>query len=177
MRYLFIALLTSTTLFSANLTFSNGFVEAQTSIFGDSNINPSSSNIVSYLSMDKGDVTTLKGTVDVSLVDLKSDNGDRDEHMHKVIDSEKYTTTTFTINSVVKNSEGSYTIHGKLNLHGISRELNLLGVLQEHDNSLRIKAKTSFNMSAFGIEPPTLLFLKVRDRLQMTINTTYTIEP
>ena len=177
MRYLFIALLTSTTLFSANLTFSSGSVQAKTSILGDSNINPSSSNIISHLTMEKGDVTTLKGTIDVSLVDLKSDNSDRDEHMHKVIDINTYTKTTFTINSVAKNTEGSYNIHGTLNLHGVTKALNLLGEITETSNQVSIKATTTFNMSDFGIEPPTLFFLTVRDQLNMTIDTTYTIEP
>ena len=177
MRYFIATLFTTATLFSANLTFSSGSVGAQTSILGDSNINPSSSKIVSHLTMDKGDVTTLKGSVDVSLVDLKSDNEDRDEHMHETINVEKYTKTTFTIDSVAKNTEGSYNINGKLNLHGVTKEVNLLGEVSESDDKVSIKAKTTFNMSDFGIEPPTLLFLTVKDQLNMTVDTTYTIEP
>jgi len=177
MRYLIATLLTTATLFSANLTFSEGSVGVKTSILGDSNINPSSSKIVSQLTMDKGDVTTLKGSVDVSLVELKSDNEDRDEHMHETINVEKYTKTIYTISSVVKNTAGSYNINGKLNLHGITKEVNLLGEVSESGDKVTIKAKTSFKMSDFGIEPPTLLFLTVRDQLDMTINTTYTIEP
>jgi len=177
MRYFIVTLLTTATLFSANLTFSSGSVEAKTSIMGDSNINPSSSKIVSHLTMDKGDVTTLKGAVDVSLIDLKSDNDDRDEHMHETINVEKYTQAIYTINSVIKNTVGTYNINGKLNLHGVSKEVNLLGEVTTSSDKVIIKAKTTFNMSDFGIEPPSMLFLTVRDQLDMTIDTTYTIEP
>jgi len=177
MRYFIATLLTTATLFSANLTFSSGSVEAKTSILGDSNINPSSSNIVSHLTMDKGEVTTLKGSVDVSLVALKSDNEDRDEHMHETINVEKYTKTTYTINSVEKNTAGSYNIIGTLKLHGVTKDVNMLGEVSENGDTVSIKAQTAFNMSDFGIEPPSMLFLTVRDQLDMTIDTTYTLEP
>jgi polyisoprenoid-binding protein YceI len=177
MRYLLATLLTTATLFSANLTFSSGSVEAHTKIMGDSNINPSSSNIVSHLTMDKGDVTTLKGSVDVSLVELKSENEDRDEHMHETINVDKYAKTTYTINSVEKNTAGTYNISGTLSLHGITKNIDLLGTVIESGESVSINAKTTFNMSDFGIEPPSMLFLTVRDLLEMSIDTTYTIEP
>ena len=177
MRFFITTLLTTATLFSANLTFSGGSIQAQTSILGDSDINPSSSKIISHLTMLKGDVTTLKGSVDISLIDLKSNNEDRDEHMHETINVEKYTKTTYTINSVIKNSEGTYNVLGVLSLHGISKELALLGEVSVDDKKVNIKAKTSFKMSDFGIEPPSMLFLTVRDRLDMTIDTIYTIEP
>ena len=176
MRYLFLALLATSTLFSANLTFSSGYVQALTSILGDKNINPKSSNITSHLTMDKGDVTTLKGSVDVSLVKFKSDNEDRDEHMYKVIDVKKYTQTTYTIKSVTKNTVGSYNIEGTLNLHGVKKPITLLGEVSENGDKVTIKAKTSFNMSDFGIEPPSMFFLTVRDLLEMTIDTTYTLK-
>ena len=176
MRLLIATLLTTATLFSADLSFSSGSVEAHTSIMGDSNINPSSSKIVSHLTMDKGDVTTLKGSVDVSLIDLKSDNEDRDEHMHETINIEKYTKTVYTITSVAKNTAGSYNINGTLNLHGITKNVNLLGEVSESDDKVSIKAKTTFKMSDFGIEPPSMLFLTVKDELDMTIDTTYTVK-
>ncbi len=176
MRYLFLALLATSTLFSANLTFSSGYVQALTSILGDKNINPKSSNITSHLTMDKGDVTSLKGSVDVSLVKFKSDNKDRDEHMYKVIDVKKYTKTTYTIESVTKNTAGSYNIKGTLDLHGVTKPITLLGEVSENGDAVSIKAKTSFNMSDFGIEPPSMFFLTVRDLLDMTIDTTYTLK-
>ena len=176
MRYFIATLFTTATLFSANLTFSNGFVEAQTSVLGDNNINPSSSKITSHLTMDNGDITTLKGKIDISLLDLKSDSHSRDEHMYKAIDTNKYKNTTYTIISVVKNTAGSYNIDGKLNLHGVTKDVDLLGKVTKKGDKVTIKAKTAFNMSDFGIEPPTLLFLSVKDQLNMTIDTTYTIK-
>jgi len=176
MRYLFLALLSTALLFSENLTFKSGSVMAHTSMLADSNINPASSNITSHLTMKKGEVTTLKGSVDISLVDLKSDNEERDEHMHETIEIKKYTETSYTIKLVEKNTAGTYNITGTLSLHGVTKPLNMVGEVTQNGDEVSINAKTSFKMSDFGIEPPTLLFLTVRDLLEMTIDTTYTLK-
>lgn len=176
MRYLFITLITTLALFSANLSFEKGSVLAHTSVFGDSTINPSSSNIVSHLTMKKGDISTLKGSVEVSLTDLKSDNSERDEHMYEAIDTQKYTSTTYTIKSVSQNSAGSYNVEGSLTLHGITKKLPILATIATKGDHVTFKGKTSFKMSDFGITPPKLLFLTVRDLLEMKINTTYKVQ-
>ncbi len=176
MRYLFLILVTTVTIFASNLVFQKGYVLAHTTVFGDSTIDPSSSNITSHLSINRGDISSLKGFVRVSLVDLKSDNKKRDEHMYEAINTKKYKNTTYKIKSVNKNSSGSYTIKGTLNLHGITKNINMVGDIIQNGDTLVIKAKTSFKMSDFGIEPPKLLFLSVRDLLEMTIDTTYKLE-
>jgi len=175
MRYLFLALSASGILFASNLTFVKGSVLAHTSVFGDSSINPASSHIISHLKINK-DVSSLHGSVDVSLMDLKSDNTKRDEHMHKVIDTEKYTKTTYSIKKVIKDSSGRYNIEGILSLHGVKKPVTLHGIVSKQGKTLHIKAKTSFKMSSFGIKPPKMFFLTVRDRLDMKIDTTYKIK-
>jgi len=175
MRYLFLALSASAMLSASNLTFVKGSVLAHTSVFGDSSINPSSSHIISHLEMGK-DITSLRGSVDVSLIDLKSDNSIRDEHMHEAIDTTKYTKTTYTIKKLIKNSAGRYNIEGILSLHGVNKPITLDGIVSKEKNMLHIKAKTSFKMSSFGIKPPKMFFLTVEDKLDMKIDTTYKIK-
>lgn len=174
MRYLLLlTFIMSTSLFSASLVFSKGDVMAHTSVFGDSTINPHSSSVTSHLTMDNQDVTTLKGSVDVSLVDFKSDNSKRDEHMAEALDIKQYTQTTYTITSVTPSTKGQYSIEGTLNLHGISKPITLTGEITTQNKQVSLKMKTSFKMSEFGIKPPKLLFLTVRDQVDMKIDTTY----
>jgi polyisoprenoid-binding protein YceI len=175
MRYLFLALFASSVLFASNLTFLKGSVLAHTSVFGDSTINPATSHITSHLKMQK-DVGSLHGSVDVSLIDLKSDNAKRDEHMYEAIDTKKYTKATYTIDSLKKQSTGKYIINGTLLLHGVKKPIALEGMVSKKGNTLHIQAKTSFKMSSFGITPPKMFFLTVRDRLDMKIDTTYKIK-
>jgi polyisoprenoid-binding protein YceI len=175
MRYLFLALFASSVLFASNLTFLKGSVLAHTSVFGDSTINPATSHIISHLKIKKN-ITSLHGSVDVSLVDLKSDNAKRDAHMHEAIDTQKYTKATYTIDSLKQESTGKYTIYGTLFLHGVKKPIVLHGIVSKQGHTLHIQAKTSFKMSSFGIKPPKMFFLTVRDRLDMKIDTTYKIK-
>jgi len=175
MRNIFLAILFSGFAVANSLTFQSGKVMVHTSVFGDSTIDPASSVITSNLTIDGNDITTIKGSVDVSLVNLKSDNSDRDEHMYEAIDIKKYTQTSYTINSISPNSEGKYNIYGTLNLHGVTKKIDLLANITKNGNSVTIKGTTSFKMSDFGITPPKLLFLNVRDLLELKINTTYKV--
>jgi len=175
MRYFIATLLTTAALFSANLTFSHGSVTAHTGVTGDSNIDPSSSKIKSHLTMKKGDIKTLRGPVDISLVALRSDNKDRDAHMRETLNTAAYTNATYTINSVTKQSGDSYKINGTLSLHGVVKNISLSGIITKESNSLTITASTSFKMSSFGIKPPSFLIVSVRDRVDIDIDTTYKI--
>jgi polyisoprenoid-binding protein YceI len=175
MRYLFLALFSGSVLFASNLTFIKGSVLAHTSVFGDSTIDPVTSHITSHLKI-KNDVSTLHGSVDVSLIDLKSDNAKRDAHMYEAIDTKKYTKATYTINSLKKQSTGKYTIYGTLLLHGVKKPIALEGMVSKKGDILQIQAKTSFKMSSFGINPPKMFFLTVRDRVDIKIDTAYKIK-
>jgi len=158
--------------FANPLVFTQGAVIAHTEVFGDSSIDPQTSNITSHLSIGD-DISSLKGSVDVSLIALKSDNHDRDKHMHKAIEAMKYLITTYTISNV-KRVDDHYEVQGTLDLHGVKKPLNLAGNIELSNGKLKMDLKTSFKMSGFGIEPPKLLFLTVRDKIDMKINTTFT---
>jgi len=176
MRHIFLALIISNFAFANALIFQTGKVMVHTSVFGDSAINPESSVITSHLKIDdNGDITTLKGVVDISLINLKSDNRARDEHMYEAINTKKYPFVIYTIKSVVLNSSGGYNINGLLNLHGITKVLNFSASIEQKGEQLTIKGETSFKMSHFGITPPKLLFLSVRDLLEIKIDTTYKV--
>lgn len=174
MRYVLLAFLMSSSLFSASLVFTQGDVTAHTSVFGDNHIDPKSNVITSHLTIDNHDITSLKGSVEVSLVEFKSDNEDRDAHMIEVLNTQTYTQTTYTVTSVTPAENGQYTIQGTLNLHGVTKPISLTGTVTTNNDQLTIHASTSFKMSEFGITPPKLLFLTVRDQVDMTVDTTYT---
>ena len=157
--------------FANPLVFAQGAITAHTEVFGDSTIDPQTSNITSHLSIGD-DISSLKGSVDVSLVALKSDNHGRDKHMQKAIEAMKYLKTTYTISNV-KKVDDHYKIQGTLDLHGVKKPLKLTGNIEFDNGKLKMDLKTSFLMSGFKIEPPKLLFLTVRDKIDMKINTTF----
>ncbi len=175
MRYFILIVVATIFIFADSITFKSGEVIVHTVMSGDNEIDPKSSVITSHLIIKDNKISTLKGTIDISLLDLKSDNIGRDEHMHEVINVKKYNKTVYTIKYVLLNSEGNYNVYGNLNLHGVTKPLDFSAKITTNNNILTFKAKTAFNMSDFNITPPKLMFLTVRDFLEITIDTKFNI--
>jgi len=162
------SLVTASTLMASNLAVVSASVKAHTKVFGDSTIDPMTTSLTSRLSMKAG-IESIRGTVDVSVRLLKSDNENRDEHMTEAIESNKYPLATYTFKEVKK--EGSeYKISGVLNFHGVKKPLNITADISEKDGKVLFKDKGSFKMSAYGVKPPKLLLLTVRDQVDLDIN-------
>lgn len=175
MRYmLLLGLMLGSSLLASTLLFSKGEVVAHTEVFGDSEINPKTSTIFSKLTIED-EIITIRGEIDISLIDLKSENKGRDEHMHEVLDSANYTKARFVIEDI-KQAGDYYEVYGTLALHGVKKPLKLIGDISKTENQIKFVLKNSFNMSEFGIEPPTMLFFTVRDQVDISVDTTFDIK-
>ncbi len=166
-KSLLFSLLAASSLMASSLVITNASVKAHTEVFGDSTIDPVTTSLTSRLSMKKG-IESIKGTVDVSIRLLKSDNADRDENMIEAIESNKYPLATYTFKEVKKGSNG-YNISGILDFHGVKKPLSITADIVDKGGKVSFKGKGSFNMSSFAVKPPTLLMLTVRDRVDLTI--------
>jgi len=151
---------------ASNLVFKKGNIIAHTEVFGDSSIDPATKNILASLSMDRQETTTLKGKVSVSLASLLSDNSKRDSHMQEVLESNKFPNAAYYITSV-ESANGKYKINGMLDLHNVKKNITFSAEIVNDGNNVNLKIHGSFLMSEFGIEPPKLLFLKVRDKVDI----------
>lgn len=151
--------------FSANLKVTDGFVKAHTEIFGDSEIDPVSKVIDSQLTIDDT-IESLKGLISVSLIDLKSDNAKRDEHMGETLSIEKYTKVFFDIKNVEK-VEKLFLLKGTMDLHGVKKDMSFKTDIKYADNKISLNGTGDLEMTKFDIEPPTLLFLEVRDKIDI----------
>jgi len=176
MKKIILIIILATTIFANPLIFLKGSVTAHTEVIGDSTINPTSSGIISHFTI-QDNILSLKGSVDVLLTNFNSDNSSRDKHMCNLLNIMKYAKTTFTIQSIIKNENDSnnnqYTLKGTLNLHGITKAVNLHGNILFNNKILTLQMTTSFKMSDFGITPPSLLFFDVRDLVDINIDTSY----
>lgn len=170
-KTLIISLLAATFLSAGNLTVTQGVVKAHTEVFGDSTIDPETTGLVSHLKMDN-DPQTLNGSIDVSIKGLKSDNEDRDKHMYEAINSTKFPQATYKIQSITKSAQG-YNVAGILDFHGIQKPLSILAQITQSGDTLQFNGKSSFLMSSYGVEPPRLLLLTVRDQVDLTIDVTF----
>jgi polyisoprenoid-binding protein YceI len=155
--------------YAGNLTFESGSVKAHTEVFGDSTIDPVFKKAVSHLSMGDS-VTSLRGVIDVYIVDFTSDNKKRDVNMYETMESDKFPKASFEIKEVLSKGGENVTLKGMMSLHGVTKPMNFEGSVSEEGSNVRIKAKSTMKMSDFGINPPKMVFLTVRDQVDLSVD-------
>lgn len=155
-------------LFAGELKLTQGSVQAHTEVFGDSTIDPTTTKIAAKLSMSNG-IESINGEIVIDPLSLVSDNEDRDTHMYETLEAKDYTNISFKLMNVTKTESG-YTIGGVLNLHGISKGLEVPADIVQNGESIDLKSMFSINMSDYGVQPPKLLFLTVRDQVDITVD-------
>ena len=163
------AVLLAASAFAGNLTFESGSIKAHTEVFGDSSIDPTARKATSHLSMD-ATPATLKGTIEVSMSDLVSDNKKRDANMQETLDSSTFPKAVFEVKEVVAKGGDNVILKGSMNLHGVTKPMSFEGTVSEEASKVRIKVKSSMKMSDFGVTPPKMVFLTVRDQVDLSID-------
>ena len=153
-------------LYAENLSVSSGALMTHTEIFGDSQINPITRNLKGELSIENS-LESIKGKIYFQTITLISDKKDRDEHMYKLLNVDKFESTSFEIKSIVKN-EINYDINGVITLNGISKKITVKSDISEKNNQIYLDGKFSFNLTDFNLEPPSMLLLTVRNQIDIT---------
>lgn len=156
-------------MYAGNLSFESGIIRAHTEMVADSTIDPFTKKATSHLAMD-ANPSTLKGSIEISMSDLYSDNKKRDEHMHETVESSLFPKAVFEVKEVVAKSGDNYTLKGTMSLHGMSKPMSFEGSIVEEGNKVRIKATGGMKMSDFGIIPPSMMFMKVRDQIDLNVD-------
>ena len=67
-------------------------------------------------------------------------------------------------------------IEGVLNMHGIEKPIDINSSIVQNGDSVAINANFSVNVSDYGMEPPSLLFFTVRDRVDINASITLKTE-
>lgn len=153
---------------AANLSVVQGEVKAHTEVFGDSKIEPSTKQIKADLTMDDS-IESLKGKVYFETLSLVSEIKDRDAHMYELLNESKYKTISFDISSVRKVDE-NYEVSGTLTLNGISKSVIAKTTINQVNKNIALSGGFSFNLTDFEIKPPKLLFLTVRNQIDISYN-------
>ncbi len=153
---------------ASSLNIQKGEITAHTEVFGDSQINPSTKEINTFLTIDNS-IESIQGKIYFDSISLISQKKDRDENMYELLNIEKYKTISFNIISVVKN-ETNYDINGILTLNGISKNITSKSSINDENAVILLNGGFSFNLSDFGLEPPKMLFLTVRNQIDISYN-------
>ncbi|HEX5710803.1 MAG TPA: YceI family protein [Sulfuricurvum sp.] len=152
-----------------NLNFESGSIKAHTEVFGDSGIDPVAKRATSRLSMETSPAT-LKGTIEVFMSDLISDNKKRDLHMYEALESSSFPKAVFDVKEVIAKGGDRYILKGMMTLHGVNRAMSFEGTVTEEGGNVRIKVASTLKMTDFGIKPIKMMFLTVRDQVDLNVD-------
>jgi polyisoprenoid-binding protein YceI len=121
-----------------------------------------------------GKVLTM---VRVPVASFRSGDGNRDEHMEEALDLAKYPFAVFKglaqLNPSGELRSGPLNIQGELDLHGVKRPMMVpLSVEVQADGAIRVRGSFDVSLDAYGIERPSLLFVKIDDNCRMDVDLT-----
>lgn len=174
MKNILLALLLSFPLFATDLVLRDGYIAAHTEMMIDSTIDPINNSLQADIAIEGSDITTITGKFWVEMNLFTSDKSDRDESMYKDVEAEKFKLATYTISKITKTDEkDGYVIDGKLNFHGEEKPLSAKAEITIIDGSLAINATSTILVSDFGIEMPCLVFICVRDQVDLLIKASF----
>ncbi|WP_419766364.1 MAG: YceI family protein [Arcobacter sp.] len=149
---------------ASELKLLDGQIQAHTEVFGDSTINPETKDIIATIKKEDS-IESISGMFSINSSTLVSDNKDRDTHMYELLKSSITPTISFTITSIVK-VEDKYKITGDLTINNVTKKISSLSTIGETDG-LAMNGDFSFLLTDFGLEPPTMFFLTVRDQIDI----------
>ncbi len=112
------------------------------------------------------DITHVVARVDV--MTFNSGNSNRDSHAMEVIDALSYPEAMFTSTSIGQTGD-SVQVSGRLTFHGVTRNVVIPALLQWSKDGLVVHGSLKTSLTAFKIEPPSLLLIPVQDELDFSI--------
>jgi len=171
MRKLLLVVFLSVFAFADTLVLQNGEIEAHTEVFGDSNINPKTQSIISTLKYENT-IESIKGKIKISSASLKSEKEDRDKNMYELLKTDIYPNITFNITDIQKKDE-QFELTGTLTLNAVGKEVKSIVEIDELENEISMDGTFRIKLTQFDIKPPKLLFLTVRDQIDIKYNLRY----
>ena len=132
------------------------------------------SGSMSILLSEEGNLTISSLAVSVEAESLKSHKSGMDKNTYKALKTDKYKSIDFKMVSVKQikdlgNSSYQVTVSGKLTITGNTKTIDLPFKMNVSANSVTLEGETTFNMSEYGVEPPTALFGTVTTGDQLKI--------
>ena len=78
------------------------------------------------------------------------------------------------VSSVTVDKEGVYTIHGSLEFHGVEKPFMATAEIKEANGEITLSATSKILGSDFGIDMPCMVFMCVRDQIDIFAKAVFT---
>ncbi len=104
-----------------------------------------------------------------------------EEHFNEnYMETEKYPKAVFKgrINETIdhtKDGENKVSVTGKLEIHGVTKEVTLNGTLTKEGNEFKIHCKTRIKVTDYNIKVPSMYVKNIAEEVDVTFITT--LEP
>jgi polyisoprenoid-binding protein YceI len=118
---------------------------------------------------------TVQAMVRAAVSSFRSGDANRDAHLEEVLESGRFPSVTFRgvshLGADLQLPATPITMDGEVELHGVRKPVRLdLALERQPDGALRVRTSFEVSLDAFGIERPSLLFVKVDDACRVDVD-------
>lgn len=124
-----------------------------------------------------GKINLASGVVDfyLDLTTLDTGNDKRDKDMRETLNTDAYPFAEFYGKLVspfdtTSRQPQKVTVQGDFTIHNVTRQVTITGTLRKTGEGLQLKADWVLNMTDYDIEPPGILFYRVDEEIDISIN-------
>ena len=122
------------------------------------------------------DISGVRGWVEAPVQSLKTGDRKRDKDLNKSMESSKYPNLRFDLNRITaKQSAGDsipVTLHGTLNIHGVTRRVDLPGSIEFKGANARVRTDFPLNLKEYKIGglSKMLGILKMHENIEVHVD-------
>lgn len=112
----------------------------------------------------------------VTMLSFKFASSLMEEHFNEnYVESDKYPTCTFRgkINETIdytKDGEYKVTAKGTMDLHGVSKEIEVPGTITVKGNTITINSKFNIKIADYKIKVPSMYVQNIAEEVEVTVN-------
>jgi polyisoprenoid-binding protein YceI len=121
---------------------------------------------------------TAQVMVRIPVGNFDSGNSNRDSNMRDTVEATKYPNVELKAVSegVSPQTSGTskHTLKGKLTFHGVTNNVEVPVEVTWTGKTAKVQGKFSISLEAYKIERPSLLFVRVEDKLDLEVDLTLT---
>jgi polyisoprenoid-binding protein YceI len=131
--------------------------------------------------MTGGELSAVRGFVEAPANSLVTGNNKRDKDLNKSLETGKYPTIRFDLDSVVpRGTRGDtldVTLKGRFTIHGVTRQAELPAAVALPPDAVRVRASTPLNLKDYKIGGLSKAFGMLRMHEEILVHIDLTFAP
>ena len=117
----------------------------------------------------------VRGWVEAPVRSLKTGDRRRDKDLNKSMETNRYPKLRFDLTRITAKQAGDsipVTLHGTLDIHGVTRRVDLPGTIQFHGANARVRSDFPLNLKEYGIGGLSKMFglLKMHENIEVHVD-------